>query len=126
MRLPLEVHRARRLSLTPLVDVIFLLLLFFMLSSTFTRYGQVELTGTASGGNAIERPDILVTVGADRLRINGAFISMEDAPARLTALETAGAETALVVVEADATSEDLIGLVEAARRQTSLAVTVAR
>ena len=32
--------RRRRLPLTPLIDVIFLLLLFFMLSSTFTRFSD--------------------------------------------------------------------------------------
>ncbi len=35
--------------MTSLIDVIFLLLLFFMLSSTFTRFGDLPLT-TASGG----------------------------------------------------------------------------
>ncbi|WP_246831336.1 biopolymer transporter ExbD [Pseudotabrizicola formosa] len=41
--------RRRALSMTSLIDVIFLLLLFFMLSSTFTRFGDLPLT-TASGG----------------------------------------------------------------------------
>lgn len=35
--------------MTSLIDVIFLLLLFFMLSSTFTRFGDLPLI-TASGG----------------------------------------------------------------------------
>ena len=35
-------HR-RRLGLTPLIDVIFLLLLFFMLSSTFSRFSDLSL-----------------------------------------------------------------------------------
>jgi hypothetical protein len=37
--------------LTSLIDVIFILLLFFMLSSTFTRYGELSLsTAQAAGG----------------------------------------------------------------------------
>lgn len=35
--------RRRRVSLTALIDVIFLLLLFFMLSSTFARHGELAL-----------------------------------------------------------------------------------
>jgi biopolymer transport protein ExbD len=38
--------------MTSLIDVIFLLLLFFMLSSTFSRFGEVELTA-AAGGNML-------------------------------------------------------------------------
>jgi biopolymer transport protein ExbD len=38
------------ISLTPLIDVVFILLLFFMLSSTFNKTKQIELTASATGG----------------------------------------------------------------------------
>ena len=38
--------------MTPLIDVIFLLLLFFMLSSTFTRFSDVEMEIGGGGGGA--------------------------------------------------------------------------
>ena len=44
-----KARRRRRLSMTSLIDVIFLLLLFFMLTSTFTRFSEVELTAAGSG-----------------------------------------------------------------------------
>lgn len=44
--------RQRRLTLTPLIDVIFLLLLFFMLSSTFTRFGEINLMQAGPGAAA--------------------------------------------------------------------------
>ena len=37
------VRKRKPLSLTSLIDVIFLLLLFFMLTSTFTRFARVEI-----------------------------------------------------------------------------------
>ena len=47
---------ARRISLTPLIDVVFILLVFFMLETTFRQEGGVELLGgqpgSASGGPA--------------------------------------------------------------------------
>ncbi|MCY4214799.1 MAG: biopolymer transporter ExbD [Gammaproteobacteria bacterium] len=47
---------ARRISLTPLIDVVFILLVFFMLETTFRQEGGVELLssqpGSASGGAA--------------------------------------------------------------------------
>lgn len=41
--------RRRRVSLTALIDVIFLLLLFFMLSSTFARHGELALDWSGTG-----------------------------------------------------------------------------
>ncbi|MCX4187566.1 ExbD/TolR family protein [Methylophaga sp. OBS4] len=37
------VHR-RAISLTPLIDVVFILLLFFMLSSTFMQWRQIDVS----------------------------------------------------------------------------------
>ena len=34
---------ARRISLTPLIDVVFLLLIFFMVSTTFTKESHLEI-----------------------------------------------------------------------------------
>jgi biopolymer transport protein ExbD len=53
-------HRA--ISLTPLVDVIFLLLLFFMLSSTFTQFGQVEIGAPAAAGGSETLPKAILMV----------------------------------------------------------------
>ncbi|MEX0280950.1 MAG: biopolymer transporter ExbD, partial [Arenibacterium sp.] len=36
-------RRRRVVSLTALIDVVFLLLLFFMLTSTFSSFGEIEL-----------------------------------------------------------------------------------
>lgn len=63
----------RRASITSLIDVIFLLLLFFMLSSTFSRFSQVELVSTAQAeGGAGEASTVQsLTVQADGVLING-------------------------------------------------------
>ena len=45
-------RRRRKLSMTSLIDVIFLLLLFFMLTSTFTRFAELDLAAASGGGGA--------------------------------------------------------------------------
>ncbi len=47
----LEVVRQRKqlISITPLIDVVFILLLFFMLSSTFNRTKQIDITTALPG-----------------------------------------------------------------------------
>jgi len=44
MQLPLDIRRRRSpISLTPLIDVVFILLLFFMLSSQFIRWQSLDI-----------------------------------------------------------------------------------
>lgn len=70
--------RRRRLSLTSLIDVIFLLLLFFMLSSTFSKFSEVELASASAGalGNSDVQRSFL-KLGQDSLSLNGEEIAPE-------------------------------------------------
>ena len=60
----------RRPSLTPMIDVVFLLLVFFMLAA---RFGQdMALPLAAGGGGAVwDGAPRLVEIGSDTLRLNG-------------------------------------------------------
>ena len=65
----------RRISLTPMIDVVFLLLVFFMLSARFGLDQQLPLNAagkTASAG--WQGPPRLVTVGEETLALNGVAI----------------------------------------------------
>ncbi len=46
---------SRRISLTPLIDVVFILLVFFMLETTFRQEGGVELLGATPGSGLGEQ-----------------------------------------------------------------------
>ena len=73
-------ERRRRLSMTPLIDVIFLLLQFFMLSSTFSRFGEIELTTGGTGGASAPSEDqktLFVRLNAAGLSLNGQSIVTE-------------------------------------------------
>lgn len=63
----------RPLALTPLIDIIFLLLLFFMLTSTFTRFAEVPLVqaGENNLSEAVERQKIFLRLTKHGLSVNG-------------------------------------------------------
>ena len=64
-------HR-RRPSLTPIIDVVFLLLVFFMLTSTFTVDRQVNLLSeTIYGMSQYDEHPRLIEINNDKLLING-------------------------------------------------------
>ena len=82
----------RRLSMTSLIDVILLLLLFFMLTSTFSKFAEVELTAGAAGPGpqAGQVPPLFVQLGADALTLNGETVGVNALGASLQDLMTEG------------------------------------
>ncbi len=68
-------HRSRReeltINLTPLIDVVFLLLIFFMVSTSFTRDTQISLKlPTVVEGEVLENPQKPLEISID---INGNY-----------------------------------------------------
>lgn len=111
--------------MTSLIDVIFLLLLFFMLSSTFTRFAEVELASAgASGGTAADKP-VFVSLAAETLRLNGSDASLEGLPDVLGSLRSGDTPlTVLISAQADVTAQRLTDLLAALRIVPNLTVTV--
>ncbi|MEM6595553.1 MAG: biopolymer transporter ExbD [Pseudomonadota bacterium] len=115
--------RRRALSMTSLIDVIFLLLLFFMLSSTFSRFAEVELSAGggqgAAGATSGELLFLRLTESATTL--NGAPISAQALQARL---ESYAEGTLLVSVTSEATAQALTDVLVIAKAAPGLTVTV--
>ena len=91
----------RKLAMTSLIDVIFLLLLFFMLSSTFSRFSEVELAAAApslsSGVTSETRPTFL-RLGIDSVSLNGQDMTLDGLPEALNALRADNEDTLPVLV----------------------------
>jgi len=125
--MPVErrVFRRRPVTLTSLIDIIFLLLLFFMLSSTFTRFSELPLM-TAAGGAAPDGPQpVFVQLGVAGLRLNGQAVSLDALPEALSRFEVDGATVPVVVtLDAELTSQELVDLLVALRAEPWLAVAV--
>ena len=75
----------RRPNLTPMIDVVFLLLVFFMLASRFGVERAMPLT-LAGGEAAYSGPPRLVEVSSDGLRLNGMPVTAQTLGASLTPL----------------------------------------
>ena len=54
------------LNLTPLIDIVFLLLIFFMVSTTFTKENHLAVNLPEASGEVAEAPKKLVEVVVDR------------------------------------------------------------
>ena len=118
MSLSQPAFRRRRLSLPPLIDVIFLLLLFFMLSSTFSHFGEIELTQSASGARDQERARWFVQLGPDRMTLNGQPVGL------VTLVERIQEGRVLISLEDVTDAQRLVDVLAALRSAPELTVTV--
>ena len=113
-----------RLSMTSLIDVIFLLLLFFMLSSTFTKYGEIELLGAASDGGG-ETPELLfLSLGSEGILLNGLPVDPSALAEQLQQDETEETRVVLINLDADVTSQQLMDVLAILRGVAGLQTTV--
>ncbi|MFQ3229151.1 ExbD/TolR family protein [Reinekea sp.] len=94
-------------NLTPLIDVVFLLLIFFMVTTTFTRETQLQITLPDSQSEAAAENSSLIEVLVDRTgtyAVNGQVLIKHDIESLKQALKTVsdGDVDRAIVITADA------------------------
>ncbi|KZK86088.1 biopolymer transport protein ExbD [Pseudovibrio sp. Ad13] len=113
MRLSEAPKRSRAPGLTSLIDVIFLLLMFFMLASTFSIYQKLDVTSGTEGAGQMEQSPILLQVFAEgQLSVNGDRVKVE---ALIVALDNAGIEKVrpvAIIPAKDSTVQDVVSALE--------------
>lgn len=112
--------------MTSLIDVIFLLLLFFMLSSTFTKFAEVQITGTTAGAASTQSgPPLFLRLFADQVQMNGQTLDLETLPATIAQQRSADTQTILIAPQADsATAQRLVDVLVVLSRVPDLTVVV--
>lgn len=101
----------RRISLTPMIDVVFLLLVFFMLAARFGVEQAVPLA-TGGGAGAWEGLPRLVDILPEGQRLNGVAVSPEALVAGLAPLMAAPADTILLRPREGAALQRLVDVME--------------
>ncbi|WP_108258596.1 ExbD/TolR family protein [Mangrovicoccus ximenensis] len=105
-------RRSRRPSLTPMIDVVFLLLVFFMLASRFGIDMQIPMT-LAGGGGGWSGPPRLVQVEAGSLALNGVAMAPEALAAELGRLTEAATDPVVLRAGEGADVQRLVEVMEA-------------
>jgi biopolymer transport protein ExbD len=113
------------INLIPFIDVLLVVLIFLMLSTTYSRYSELQINlPTADAERLKERPaEILVTVSAEGLyAVNRDPLEGRSIEVLTAALQRAAAGTddkaPVVIVSADALTphQSVINVLDAARR----------
>jgi biopolymer transport protein ExbD len=104
-------RRRRRPSLTPMIDVVFLLLVFFMLVARFGQEGAITLTG-AGGGGDYRGPPRIVEVRPGGLSLNGTALPESALLAGLAELSESPDDTVILRPRDGATLQALVDAIE--------------
>ena len=124
MRLSLRSRTEPEVNLTSLIDVVFLLLIFFMVSTSFVKQSQIsirlpEAQSTPVVDDAPERIDILITASGGYL-VNGRELINNRAETIRNALQkvSGGDNTLPLTISADANArhQDVVTAMDVAGR----------
>ncbi|MBE7939335.1 MULTISPECIES: biopolymer transporter ExbD [Ramlibacter] len=120
------------INLIPFIDVLLVVLIFLMLSTTYSRFTELQLKLPVADADAQrDYPnEIVVGVTSDgRYLVQGQAVSGRGVEALTQALGAAaqGAKTSVVIITADATAthQSVISVMEAARRNSLNQITFA-
>lgn len=111
------------MNLVPLIDVMMVILIFLMVTTTYSRYSELQINlPTADAEKLRDRPnEVIVAVSGDgRYAVNKAAVegrSVELLTASLAAAAQGRSDT-VVIISADATAshQAVVNVLDAARR----------
>ena len=110
-------------ELTPLIDVVFLLLIFFMVSTTFIRETQLKIDLPEAAGELQEIEEDIIEITVDRLgdyAVNDRLLVNNEIQTLVSALEAVMGEQGgnssrlIVTADANATHQAVVRAMDAA------------
>lgn len=109
-------------ELTPLIDVVFLLLIFFMVSSTFIRETQLKINLPEATGEVLEVEQDVLEIAIDQrgeYALNGRILVNNELSTLVRALQEAAKsvdknERVIVTADANATHQAVVRAMDAA------------
>ena len=125
--MPMNFRKARpeepEINLIPFIDVLLVVLIFLMLSTTYSKFTELQITLPVADAEKLRdrQREVIVAISADgRYSVNRKPVEGRSVDALAAELAAAanGAADAVVIVSADATAahQSVINVMDAARR----------
>lgn len=120
-------RRKQAISLTPLIDVVFILLLFFMLSSSFTQWRVIQLpTSTASEQASNEVVRVTLHSHGDEFSVNAKRYKVTNLQALAELIAKQPQAIFALQVEKQVSTQALISLLDNFKKSGAKQVSLAR
>jgi biopolymer transport protein ExbD len=125
-------HEELEMNLVPLIDVLLVIIIFLVVSATFSRTSELQINlPTAEANSPLDKP-LVITVEVDatgRYMVNGNAVEGADVAGIASALTKAagdGKEPTIVInADAKATHQSVVNVMEASRQANYTHITFA-
>jgi len=117
-----------QIDLTPMLDVVFIMLIFFIVTASFIKEAGVEVNRPeASTSNPKENVNILIAITAtDEVWMDGRRIDIRAVRANVERLHAENPKGAVVIqADLESTTEAVVGVLDASREAGVLDVSLA-
>jgi len=107
------------IDLTPMLDVIFIMLIFFIITATFVKEAGIEVNRPEAVTAVMqEKANILIAIDAEnRIWIDRRHVDMHSVRPNIERLHAENPQGAVVIqADRDSKTETLIGVMDASRR----------
>ena len=125
-------HEELEMNLVPLIDVLLVIIIFLVVSATFSRTSELQINLPTAEANSPQDKPLVVTVEVDatgRYMVNGKAVEAADVASIAAALTKAAGDgkEPTIVINADAktTHQSVINVMEAARQANYTHITFA-
>ncbi len=115
-------HEELEMNLVPLIDVLLVIIIFLIVSATFSRTSELQINLPTAEANSPQEKPLTITVEVDaggRYMVNGAEVAGASVDAISNALVKAVGEgkepTIIINADAKATHQSVVNIMEASR-----------
>ena len=116
-------HEDLEVNLVPLIDVLLVIIIFLVVSATFSRISELQINLPTADANAPQDKPVVITVGVDtggRYMVNDTDVAQRTVEAISQALRQAAGTTKeptiIINADANATHQSVVNVMEAARQ----------
>ncbi len=125
-------HEELEMNLVPLIDVLLVIIIFLVVSATFSRTSELQINLPTAEANSPQDKPLVITVEVDatgRYMVNNKAVDSADIASIASALTKAAGDgkEPTIVINADAktTHQSVINVMEAARQANYTHITFA-
>jgi biopolymer transport protein ExbD len=115
-------HEDLEMNLVPLIDVLLVIIIFLVVSATFSRTSELQINLPTAQANVPQEKPLTIEVGVDasgQYVVNGKSLSDKSVAGIASALQTAanGGKEPTIIINADAksTHQSVVDVMEASR-----------
>ena len=125
-------HEDLEMNLVPLIDVLLVIIIFLVVSATFSRVSELQINLPTAEANAPENKPVVVTIGVDangRYVVNDVIVTDPTVDNISLAMRKAAGSskepTIVINADASATHQSVVNVMEAARQAGYVHITFA-